>query len=216
MKTRDKILACALELFNKQGIATVSSRNISDQLGISYGNLCYHFPKKDDIILALFQQMQEELNREVSNLQAEIFRFDFMVRSLRRMMVVVYQYKFIYLDLTNICRKFPDIAKSARAQNKNRMMICRGIYAFLSKEGYLKAERAENHYDRLVESVLLMLNFWLMDAEIYYEGKEEDKIDHYLELIYRQISASMTIQGSEAFMEVYNNPEWLRAPNPNP
>ncbi|MEO1451807.1 MAG: TetR/AcrR family transcriptional regulator, partial [Bacteroidota bacterium] len=53
MKTRDKILEKARLLFNEHGLASVSSRSISDELGISNCNLCYHFARKNDNILAL-------------------------------------------------------------------------------------------------------------------------------------------------------------------
>ena len=71
MKTRDKILETARELFNNDGVSTVSSRNISDAMNISYGNLCYHFPKKDDIIMQLYASMQTELDTEVAKFYLE-------------------------------------------------------------------------------------------------------------------------------------------------
>ncbi len=207
-KTRDKILLKSRELFNSEGINQVSSRKISEELGISYGNLCYYFAKKDDIILELYHAMQDELNAEVKNLRAEIFSFDFMVKSLRRMLQVLYKYKFIFLDLPNLVRRFEEVAEHARKQYQFRMLICREIYAFLQQQGYLKKERYPRHYDKLSHGVLILLNAWIVDAEIYYQGSEEGKVDEYLELIYRVVSASLTPQGSEAFMKVYRDPEW--------
>ncbi|MEL6675718.1 MAG: TetR/AcrR family transcriptional regulator [Bacteroidota bacterium] len=208
MKTREKILHQAREMFNARGIAAVSSRNISEEMGISYGNLCYHFPRKDDIILQLYRDMQTELDLEVANLKAEIFRFDFMVRSLRKMLEVHYRYKFIFLDLSSLSRKFPFIQEHARRQYQFRVAICREIYDFLMQEGYLKMEKKEGHYDKLVHSVLMILNAWIVDSEIYYEGSENKKVDHYLEMIYRFVSSSLTKEGAEAFMKVYLDPPW--------
>lgn len=211
MKTRDKILEKARILFNEHGLASVSSRSISDELGISYGNLCYHFARKDDIILALYFAMQRELDEEVSNLQAEIFRFDFMVRSLRAMLTVLYKYKFIFLDLSHLARKFPEIKGHAHKQYQRRIEICAGIYDFMMREGYLRQVHIDGHYEKLVHAVLMILNAWPVDAEIYYQGPEEDKIDHYLEMIYRVVSASLTRKGSDAFMELYKNRERLQS-----
>lgn len=42
---RDKILETSIELFNKNGYAYVTLRDISDALNISPGNLTYHFKK---------------------------------------------------------------------------------------------------------------------------------------------------------------------------
>ena len=204
MKTRDKILEMARQMFNESGVSAISSRKISDAMNIRYGNLCYHFPSKDDIILELYDQMQAELDREVANLKAEIFKFDFMVRSLRAMLEVLYKYKFIFLDLTQLTRRFEHIRIHARKQYQFRIEICREIYDFLIQEGYLKPERRMGHYDLLVHNVLMIINSWIMDAEIYYTGPEDGKINHYLEMIYRFVSASLTIKGADAFLEVYS------------
>lgn len=209
-KTRDKILEKARDLFNERGISQVSSRDISRELGISYGNLCYYFASKNDLVLELFSLMQTELDKQVKNLHAEIFRFDFMVQSLRRMLKVLYKYKFVSLDLPNLVRNenFSEIARHARRQYQFRVNIAREIYAFLQEQGYLKVEKYPGHYDKLSHGVIMLINSWIIDAEIYYEGPEEGKVDEYLELIYRVVSASLTPKGSEAFMKVYSDSNW--------
>ncbi|NON38996.1 TetR/AcrR family transcriptional regulator, partial [Klebsiella pneumoniae] len=56
MKTRDRILECALQLFNQQGERSVSTNHIAAHMEISPGNLYYHFPNKQAIIALLFSQ----------------------------------------------------------------------------------------------------------------------------------------------------------------
>ena len=51
--TRARILTAAAQLFEQQGYRSVSMRAIAAQLGISVGNLTYHFPHKQDIALSL-------------------------------------------------------------------------------------------------------------------------------------------------------------------
>jgi len=209
MKTREKILQQARLLFNEHGVSSISSRKISEAVGIHYGNLCYYFPKKEDILLQLYHDMQEELDKEVFNLREEIFRFDFMVRGLRGMLEVLYKYKFIYLDLTDLTRKLPEIKAHTRRQYQKRMNVCREIYSFLQLEGYLKPEKMSGHYDKLTHGILMIINGWIVDGEIFYDGEESAKPDHYLELIYRVISASLTSKGQENFIKVYEDAGWV-------
>ena len=50
---KSEILVKARELFNTNGYNEVSMRNIADALGISVGNLTYHFKRKEDLVEAV-------------------------------------------------------------------------------------------------------------------------------------------------------------------
>ena len=56
MKTRDRIIHSATELFNDQGERNITTNHIAAHLGISPGNLYYHFRNKEDIIHSIFDQ----------------------------------------------------------------------------------------------------------------------------------------------------------------
>ena len=56
MKTRDRILECALQLFNHKGEPNVSTMEVANEMGISPGNLYYHFHGKEPLVLGLFER----------------------------------------------------------------------------------------------------------------------------------------------------------------
>lgn len=60
-KTKEKILKTALALFNNEGENTISSVDIAAVMGISPGNLYYHYKGKDSIIVELFHDFETEL-----------------------------------------------------------------------------------------------------------------------------------------------------------
>jgi AcrR family transcriptional regulator len=59
---REQILACALELFRKQGYDRTSLREISTRLGISKSGLYHHFGAKDDLVMSLVGPLLDRIN----------------------------------------------------------------------------------------------------------------------------------------------------------
>lgn len=60
LKTRDRILEKALILFNEKGTAAVTTNHIASAMGISPGNLYYHFRNREEIIQNIFSVMEVE------------------------------------------------------------------------------------------------------------------------------------------------------------
>ena len=60
-RTAQRILSTTLALFNRFGEPNVSTTLISSELSISPGNLYYHFPAKDELVTALFEEYQAKL-----------------------------------------------------------------------------------------------------------------------------------------------------------
>jgi AcrR family transcriptional regulator len=58
--TRQRILDAAIELFNADGVAGVTTNHVAAHLGISPGNLYYHFANKEEIIREIFDRMNAE------------------------------------------------------------------------------------------------------------------------------------------------------------
>ena len=56
--TKERIRQTACRLFSERGYRAVSMRAIADELGISVGNLTYHYPHKEQLLEAV---MDEEL-----------------------------------------------------------------------------------------------------------------------------------------------------------
>ena len=59
MKTKERIVQAALELFNTHGERKITTNHIAAHLDISPGNLYYHYRNKSDIIARIFDQYEE-------------------------------------------------------------------------------------------------------------------------------------------------------------
>jgi AcrR family transcriptional regulator len=58
--TKDRIVTAAVELFNASSVGAVTTNHIAAHLGISPGNLYYHYANKEEIVRAAFDRMNVE------------------------------------------------------------------------------------------------------------------------------------------------------------
>ncbi|GCE07273.1 TetR/AcrR family transcriptional regulator [Dictyobacter aurantiacus] len=100
-KTRDLILEMARRLFNEQGEANVTLAHIGEQVGISEGNVWYHFHTKHDLIIALFAELQA---RAQANQQINLDEQS-LTSNLRGLLVrgfqLMWEYRFLFRDHIN-------------------------------------------------------------------------------------------------------------------
>lgn len=62
MKTRDRILEAARELFNAEGVGSLSAVDVASAMGISAGHLYYHFKGKPQILAELMARHAGEID----------------------------------------------------------------------------------------------------------------------------------------------------------
>lgn len=107
--TKHKILQSALYCFNEQGMPNVRLQHIADQAGISVGNLAYHYKTKAIILDQLYLALREKLQ-----LQLEEFRlvplFQDWDQLFGRYYELQQEYRFLYLDMLEVMRNYPEIA----------------------------------------------------------------------------------------------------------
>lgn len=171
MKTRDKIIATALRLFNAQGTRAVSTNHIAATAGISPGNLYYHFRNKEDIIRAIFEQM-DGYGVEQYQLILDTYPPGSVV-SLENTFVMIqeynWHYRFFKRELTALIMNDPLLKERFHAtNNRMRNMIRYTLDAGIAN-GRIKP-MSTTAKDHLVDAIWLVALFWLNYLEI---GGEE-------------------------------------------
>ena len=114
MKTKDKILATSLLLFNSEGEPNVTTVDIAHELDISPGNLYYHFKGKEAIIDSLYAQFDVEIT---DILRAPLEKELSIEDSWFYLYVVfeqIYSFRFLYQNLTDILQRYDPINRKFR------------------------------------------------------------------------------------------------------
>lgn len=171
---------------------------------ISYGNLCYHFPKKDDIILRLHQNLLDELDEYFEKLERQIFQFDLMLTSIKRLMGLAWKYRFLFLSSYELTLRYPVIKEKSidRAVAYKKLLL--RLSEFLMENEYMRKDPDEKQLEKFSHGLLIVFYSWVLDASVYHgESFKTEKIDYYFQLLFSLIRPSLTKKGREAFSAVY-------------
>ena len=180
MKTRDKIIQASIALFNEQGERSVTTNHIAADLGISPGNLYYHFRNKEDIILSIYEEYARNLLIEtMPEVKPEVKPLDAIILYMDAVFQALMKFRFFYSNLPVLLAKNPLL--------HDKYVEVQGVIAKRVSE-LLLSLRAANMMDFADEdlpdivSILRLVNtFWLSfyqtqnnDTEIndavFYEG----------------------------------------------
>ena len=67
---RDRVLDAAQQLFTEHGVSGTTLQMIADRLGVNKSAVYYQFPSKDDIVVAVFRPVFEDIARVVNIAEA--------------------------------------------------------------------------------------------------------------------------------------------------
>lgn len=141
-RTRDRILDASLALFNEEGLAKVSTHRIAAELGISPGNLHYHFKAKQLIVGTLFRHFEERLSACMAA-AAEVDALDDVWLSLHLAFEAVNAYRFVYRDVDYLLNEYPDLEGRAQALTAGNLLAARSLCSGLQQAGVISAGAEE-------------------------------------------------------------------------
>ncbi|WP_448547058.1 TetR/AcrR family transcriptional regulator [Thalassotalea fusca] len=180
MKTRDKIIQASIELFNKQGERNVTTNHIAAHLGISPGNLYYHFRNKEDIILSIYEEYARNLLLETfPKVSPDIKPLDAIILYMDAVFQALMKFRFFYANLPVLLAKNPLLhEKYVEVQD---LIASRVSEMLISLRDANMMQFDDEELPDIVSILRLINTFWLSfyqtqnkDAEIndsvFYDG----------------------------------------------
>lgn len=176
IKTRDRILSTALALFNAEGESRVSTVDIAAALGISPGNLYYHFRGKEEIIEALFDDFETELRQVLSANLSQTHSIEDHWVFLYIIFEEIVDFRFFYDGPSAILDRCPSLSsRTARlVAFKRSAMIA--LLAALEKSGALIFGSGEKQ--DAAEQLAALLVAWLPYCRMIRPGADARLLIH--------------------------------------
>ena len=157
-RTAERILEVTLDLFNRFGEPNVSTTLISAELGISPGNLYYHYPAKDELINALFQRYERALG-ELLPAADGIDNVDDAWFFFHSLFELIWQYRFLYRDLNDLLSKNRKLETHFQFVLKNKDRAVHAVLDGLSRNGVVRITGEEAA--PASTAMVVVLTYWL-------------------------------------------------------
>ncbi|EKD38117.1 MAG: TetR family transcriptional regulator [uncultured bacterium] len=177
MKTRDKIIDTAIQLFNEQGTKAISTNHIAAATSISPGNLYYHFRNKEDIIRAIFEQMDAY---GVEQYQIILDKYpQGTTEALEATFVMIqefnWRYRFFKRELTALIMNDPLLKERFQTTNSQMRDMIRYTLDGGIANGSFKSMNASTK-EHFVDAIWLVALFWLNYLEVGGEDVNESTL----------------------------------------
>lgn len=169
---KERIVDVAIELFNDRGVQKVTTNHIAAALGISPGNLYYHFRNKEEVVRAVY----ERAIREHDEFWTEAAHVGLDPPTLDRMLERVFEHQWKYRCLQ---REFPVLIRhdAALAERYREMQSARrDTYRSLCRRWMAEGSMHELdscELDDLVTTTWLVGESWLGYLEAMGSGADE-------------------------------------------
>ncbi len=157
-RTFERIASVTLDLFNRYGEPHVSTTLISSELGISPGNLYYHFPSKDQLVNHLYDQYEAAMlslldaGGDVQDIEDAWF-------FLHTLFERVWDHRFLYRDLNHLLSGNRHLETHFHAVLERKTLALRQMLESLARAGMMQI--GPETVQTLSASMAVMVTYWL-------------------------------------------------------
>lgn len=181
---RERIVEAAIALMNAQG-GDIGTSQIATHLGISPGNLYYHFENREAIVREVLARLRAELAQTLALPEEGEVSVERLVGYYSNGAMVLWRYRFIVASALELIGRDPELQARYRAFSDEGMEAVRAIIQRVVRQqpGPLRAGPVDCR--NLAENMWVLWNGWPRHAELYRVGVrvQPSAIAHGLEQI---------------------------------
>ncbi len=159
--TKMRILDAAQDLFNERGVNAVTTNHIAAELGISPGNLYYHYRNKEDIIWHLFQRVEIEVDPILNVEKGEIIDAERMASDITRVMQVMMDFRFLFSDIVGLVNRDPRMEEEFRALQERTVERIAGTFHQSYAAGPIVADTPQVIVEALARNMWILIINWI-------------------------------------------------------
>lgn len=199
--TKEIILEGALHLFNESGFKETTLRKIAMSLGMSQGNLNYHYKAKNDILEELYFNLVEKIDAEVQTMSTPHSLLQMIYDSSKISIRYLYAYRFLMRDLYQIMKSNNKIHNHYMQLQKLRLVQFNQVFQNLIGQGIVRPEAFNNEYKRLSVRMNILGDNWI-NAQELLNNEVDDPVQYYQSLLFEVIYPYLTKKGKKEYSKI--------------
>ena len=168
MSRKEAILNAALELFNETNTQSATTNHIAKAMGISPGNLHYHYKNREEIIRLLYKQLVDEMSLSVEALPRTLQE---LLEHEKVLIQVQWKYRFFFKELLFLFSRDGELETLYIRDNLAHKERITQVMKNIQANGELHIPDDET-LSFLVDSVLLSWQFY--NSHLHTLGQEID------------------------------------------
>ena len=133
---RERILAKALQLFNKHGVEHVAVRDIARALGMRPGHITYYFPDKESLVIELSRSLHALNDAVVPD--GTVRSLDEFFDRLQQVLRNHIAYRSLLLSMARLLSQLPRVKAQYRTTQEKRVDDLRASFRSMVAAGELR------------------------------------------------------------------------------
>ncbi len=202
VSTREMILRRSLELINAKGMVDFRIDTLATSLGLSPGNITYHFSRKEDICVALWEQYLEEYGKVVRSLTTLLDMKQLYL--LNRININLnYKYRGVVVFRSADLGAMKRDQEAGRVNEDEHFAIARRVMSLLKLNGYLDKDTTKEIIEGTHIYHYIMMRWCINFAYQAYTPEEvESKLDYLALMSLHALYPTLSQKGRDEFAEI--------------
>jgi AcrR family transcriptional regulator len=196
MSTRDKIIDAAIILFNEKGYNAVCLSDVADKIGMSRGNLAYHFKEKQNILDEVAERLKTDIRNE-KNQRKDFPAFANLQVDIKAYYNLQKRYQFVFTE--SHLKQNEVVLNVMRDWSESTIKNNLDAFYFSIQIGNMKEEPYAGLYYNLAINSWMITYFWLSQKQV--RGKED--LEDAEKMVWSTIIPHFTDKGLAAFNKYF-------------
>ena len=200
--TKKAIVVHAVALFNQKGFLNVAIKDVAEGMGISPGNLTYHFKRKEHLLAAI----QEILIGQTSGIivpSGQYLTLGHFERMFRQFIAVQRDYRFYFAEMPYLLEAYPATMHDYKTTTTQRLVDARKLVDYYITTNRLLQEKGRINYGHVIHSLWATSTFWTLGSALIDRQSPASDMPHQpMEALWGILLPFLTEKGYEEYLEI--------------